>query len=182
MNTIEKAYSFAVKLGAFHRATGVSSRVKLATAQPQRLPNYVTDMQAHDAFVDALYGVSADITADYSLTGDAARGVCASQSGAASQPSYAVTGLRSGRRQRFDLLADDGSDAVVDTSKECTAEEALEEFAAASADLTDTQRDTLGRMLDGLGCPDDVKPSTYRVREHSARDAMRTALAGRLAR
>lgn len=183
MNTIENAYSFALKLGAFHRATGVSSKAKLATAMPQRLPSYVTDMQAHDAFVDALYGVSfGAVDPDYSIVGSTARNVCGAQTGAASHPSYAVTGLRTGREQRFDLLAEDGTDAVVDTSRALTEEEALEEFVAASEGLTDVQRETLGRMLDGLGCPDDVKPSTYRVREHSARNAMRVALKGRLAR
>jgi|GEM_PF-6932953 len=189
-NLLIDAYNISMAVGSFHRATGVSSKAKLATAMPQRLPAYVTEQTAHDAAVDALFMPDAKIVEDTSpmprvenhatarFMGLVIKSVCKQQTAAASQPAFAVTGRRSGRG-RMVTFGDDGPvEATTPDTVPLTAREAVEEFDAAAADagLTASQFETLQRMIMGEGCPDDTTRGAWYVRVHTVRQLVKESL------
>ena len=167
---------------AAHRATGIRRAADRRTGMSLPLPGYVSADTAHGAFADRLLQRLADVPAyRLTFTGTPTAALCrtligtvtAKQANAVAEIGYAVTGERRGdshirREQGLDNVPDNGR-----LDDELKALELREEAAAIMMGLSPICCDTIGRLVGGLGCPDDMNPATWRRRVSDAREAFR---------
>ena len=176
-------YSLSMGNAGAHRATGVRKASDRALGHHLPLPAYVSSDVAHCAFADRFVRFAEDVPA-YRLTFDGVPTTVqvktligtttAKQANAVSEIGYAITGSRSGSRHTTVELPEVTEENEEGALSSPLAElETREEVAAILAILPPVCRDTIARLSEGEGCPDDLNRATWRRRCSDARQEFR---------